>query len=86
MTSGEVEKDASAPPAYTSVFSQALLELAGENPDVTAITAAMPGGTGLKTFAERFPDRCFDVGIAEEHAVTLAAGMAAAGRRPVVAI
>ena len=86
VTSGEVEKDASAPPSYTSVFSQALLELAGENPDVTAITAAMPGGTGLKTFAERFPDRCFDVGIAEEHAVTLAAGMAAAGRRPVVAI
>lgn len=83
---GEVIKNPSAPRSYTSVFSDALIKLAGEIPSVVAITAAMPSGTGLKAFAERYPKRFFDVGIAEEHAVTLAAGMAAAGRHPVAAI
>lgn len=83
---GAVKKDPSAPASYTSVFGNALIELAQEMPSITAITAAMPSGTGLKAFGERFPKRFFDVGIAEEHAVTLAAGMAAAGLHPVAAI
>ena len=83
---GAVRKDPNAPASYTSVFGDALIELAKEMPSITAITAAMPGGTGLKKFAERYPKRFFDVGIAEEHAVTLAAGMAAAGLHPVAAI
>ncbi len=83
---GVVYKNPSAPASYTSVFGDALVELAKEMPSVTAITAAMPSGTGLKKFAERYPKRFFDVGIAEEHAVTLAAGMAAAGLHPVAAI
>ena len=86
VISGQVKKDEGAPPTYTEVFGQPLVKLAAENPNITAITAAMPGGTGLKVFAEKFPNRYFDVGIAEEHAVTLAAGMAAAGKRPVAAI
>lgn len=73
-------------PTYTAVFSQALQQLAADDADIVAITAAMPSGTGLKAFGERYPDRCFDVGIAEEHAVTLAAGLAAAGKKPVVAL
>ena len=83
---GAVQKDPSAPASYTSVFGDALIELATVMPNITAITAAMPSGTGLKKFAERYPKRFFDVGIAEEHAVTLAAGMAAAGLHPVAAI
>ena len=86
VISGQVKKDEGAPPTYTEVFGQTLVKLAAGNPNITAITAAMPGGTGLKVFAEKFPNRYFDVGIAEEHAVTLAAGMAAAGKRPVAAI
>ena len=86
VISGQVKKDEGAPPTYTEVFGQTLVKLAAENPNITAITAAMPGGTGLKVFAEKFPNRYFDVGIAEEHAVTLAAGMAAAGKRPVAVI
>jgi 1-deoxy-D-xylulose-5-phosphate synthase len=73
-------------PTYTRVFSDALLAAAERDPSVVAITAAMPGGTGLDRVAERFPDRVFDVGIAEQHAVTFAAGLAIAGLRPVVAI
>lgn len=73
-------------PSYTNVFSQALIDLATKNEDVTAITAAMPSGTGLQKFAQIFPDRCFDVGIAEEHAVTFAGGQATQGKRPMVAI
>ncbi len=72
--------------SYTQAFCDALVTLAERNPDVVAITAAMPGSTGLLPMAERFPDRVFDVGIAEQHAVTAAAGMAMAGLRPVVAI
>ena len=72
--------------SYTGVFSETICELASENKKIVAVTAAMPDGTGLKAFAERFPRRFFDVGIAEQHAVTSAAGMAAAGLRPVVAV
>ena len=73
-------------PTYTSVFSQALIELAEVDRDIVAITAAMPSGTGLDRFGERFPERYFDVGIAEQHAVTFAAGLAREGLKPVVAI
>lgn len=73
-------------PSYTDVFSRALCRLAAEDPMIVAVTAAMPDGTGLKRFARRFPRRFFDVGIAEAHGVTSAAGMAAAGLKPVVAV
>lgn len=73
-------------PNYTDVFSSALCKLAEKNEDVVAITAAMPDGTGLKKFANQYPKRFFDVGIAEEHAVTFAAGLAAGGMTPVVAV
>ncbi|MEO5334329.1 MAG: 1-deoxy-D-xylulose-5-phosphate synthase [Magnetococcus sp. YQC-5] len=73
-------------PSYTQVFSDTLVALASENPKIMAITAAMPEGTGLSEFNERFPDRFFDVGIAEQHAVTFAAGLACEGYIPVVAI
>ena len=82
---GEIFKKVS-PPTYTEIFSKAVVDCAEKNKKLVAITAAMPSGTGLKNFAKRFPDRFFDVGIAEEHAVTLAAGMAAGGLIPVVAI
>ncbi len=72
--------------SYTEAFGSALLQEAAARPDVVAITAAMPGPTGLLAFRDRYPDRFFDVGIAEQHAVTAAAGMAMAGLRPVVAI
>ena len=73
-------------PNYTDVFSTALCKLAEKDENVVAITAAMPDGTGLKKFANQYPDRFFDVGIAEEHAVTFAAGLAAGGMTPVVAV
>jgi 1-deoxy-D-xylulose-5-phosphate synthase len=75
-----------APPTYTQVFGEAIVRLAEQDPRITAITAAMPAGTGLSEFAQRFPDRFFDVGIAEQHAVTFAAGLATEGLLPVVAI
>jgi len=75
-----------SPRSFTDVFGQAMVELANEDARVVAITAAMPEGTGLDRFARRFPNRLFDVGIAESHAVTMAAGLAAGGLRPVVAI
>ncbi len=78
--------DATHVPSYTEVFADTLCELAEHNQQIVAITAAMPGGTGLSRFARQFPSRCFDVGIAEEHGVTFAAGLAAGGMRPVVAI
>ncbi len=74
------------PPAWTKVFGEALTQLGGEHPEIVAITAAMPSGTGTNIFQKKWPDRFFDVGIAEGHAVTFAAGLATAGLRPVVAI
>lgn len=74
------------PPSYTQVFGQSLVELAEKNSAIVAVTAAMPEGTGLRQFSEAFPERFFDVGIAEQHGVTFAAGLAAEGMRPVVAI
>ncbi|HET6457170.1 MAG TPA: 1-deoxy-D-xylulose-5-phosphate synthase, partial [Armatimonadota bacterium] len=71
---------------FTEAFADHMVRLGEENPKIVAITAAMPDGTGLQKFAERFPDRFYDVGIAEQHAVTFAAGLAAAGLRPVVAV
>ena len=73
-------------PGYTDVFSREICRLAAVNPKIVAVTAAMPDGTGLKRFSKEYPGRFFDVGIAEEHAVTSAAGMAAAGLKPVVAV
>ncbi len=73
-------------PSYTDVFSKKICELGRENPGLVAITAAMPDGTGLTKFSKEFPERFFDVGIAEAHAVTAAAGMASAGLKPVVAV
>lgn len=75
-----------APVSYTEVFGKTLVEIAKEDKKIVAITAAMPDGTGLNYFADAYPDRFFDVGIAEQHAVTAAAGMAAAGLHPVVAV
>jgi 1-deoxy-D-xylulose-5-phosphate synthase len=85
-TSGECYPAASNVPSYTEVFGETLVELAKSNPKIVAVTAAMPEGTGLTHFAALFPDRFFDVGIAEQHGVTFAAGMATEGAKPVVAI
>jgi len=75
-----------APPSYTRVFADALISQAERDPRIVAVTAAMPSGTGLDLFGKRFPDRTFDVGIAEQHAVTFAAGLAADGMKPFAAI
>jgi 1-deoxy-D-xylulose-5-phosphate synthase len=80
------QKKSEGKPSYTKVFAEALIAEAEQDPKVVAITAAMPSGTGLDLFAERFPTRCFDVGIAEQHGVTFAAGLAAEGFRPFAAI
>jgi 1-deoxy-D-xylulose-5-phosphate synthase len=86
VVSGVQAKAAPGAPSYTSVFAKALTAEAERDEKVVAITAAMPSGTGLDKFAEKFPDRMFDVGIAEQHAVTFAAGLAAQGYRPFCAI
>lgn len=86
LESGAPVQNTSAPITYTKVFGDTLIKLAEEDPSIVAITAAMPGGTGLSQFAKRFPDRCIDVGIAEQHALTFAAGLACSGMTPVVAI
>ena len=86
VVTGEQAITPPGPPTYTSVFSQGLLAAAEADPRLVAITAAMPSGTGLEKFARRFPDRFFDVGIAEQHAVTFAAGLATEGLRPFCAI
>jgi 1-deoxy-D-xylulose-5-phosphate synthase len=83
---GEARKKASGPPAWTQVFGEGLTALAAEHPELVAITAAMPSGTGTSIFQKAFPERFFDVGIAEGHAVTFAGGLATQGIRPVVAI
>ncbi|MCE5324438.1 1-deoxy-D-xylulose-5-phosphate synthase [bacterium] len=84
VADGNIER-AAGNISYTKVFSETLVEMAGRDDKIVAITAAMPDGTGLAKFAEAYPDRFFDVGIAEEHAVTFAAGLAAGGLHPVVA-
>ncbi|RKI41148.1 1-deoxy-D-xylulose-5-phosphate synthase [bacterium D16-51] len=83
---GKERQKGEQPITYTDVFSRKIVEEAKANPAITAVSAAMPLGTGLVPFAEKFPKRFFDVGIAEEHAVTFAAGMAAGGLHPVVAV
>ena len=83
---GICDKNAEKGLSYTGVFARKLVELGTENTRVVAITAAMSKGTGVDKFAEKFPDRTFDVGIAEEHAVTFAAGLAVEGMIPVVAV
>ncbi len=86
VATGRQHKPASSAPSYTRVFSDALIQAAERDRAIVAITAAMPGGTGLDRFAARFPDRCFDAGIAEQHAVTFAAGLACGDMKPFVAI
>ena len=85
IANGEA-KSGSKAPTYTDIFSKKIVELAGRNKDIVAITAAMPEGCGLLEFRDKFPKRFFDVGIAEQHAITSAAGLAAAGLIPVVCI
>ncbi|WP_167648551.1 1-deoxy-D-xylulose-5-phosphate synthase [Mameliella alba] len=86
VVTGKQKKAPSNAPSYTKVFAQALLQEAAEDPRICAVTAAMPDGTGLDLFAERYPSRCFDVGIAEQHGVTFSAGLAAGGMRPFCAM
>lgn len=84
--SGKIKKNVGDPPTYTDVFANTLVAIAEKDTSVVGITAAMAEGTGLKKMRQRFPERYFDVGIAEQHAVTFAGGIAVAGLRPVVAI
>ena len=86
VVTGEQVKPPPGPPQYTRIFANALIAEAAEDDRIVAVTAAMPSGTGLDRFAARFPERCFDVGIAEQHAVTFAAGMATEGFKPFCAI
>lgn len=86
VDTGKQHKAAATTPSYTKVFAEALIETARQDDKVVAVTAAMPSGTGLDLFAKEFPDRCFDVGIAEQHAVTFAAGLACDGLKPFAAI
>jgi 1-deoxy-D-xylulose-5-phosphate synthase len=86
VITGEQAKAPPGPPSYTKVFADYLIKAAEADPRIVAITAAMPSGTGLDKFQQKFPRRCFDVGIAEQHAVTFAAGLAAEGMRPFCAI
>src|SRR6516162_3821618 len=86
VITGEQAKAPPGPPAYTKVFAEALISEAERDKSIVAITAAMPSGTGVDRFGKRFPDRTFDVGIAEQHAVTFAAGLATEGMKPFCAI
>lgn len=86
VITGEQKKAPSNAPSYTRVFADALIDEAERDDKIVAVTAAMPDGTGLNLFAERYPSRCFDVGIAEQHGVTFSAGLAAGGMKPFCAI
>jgi len=86
VVSGTQNKGGTNAPSYTSVFARSLIVEGKRDDSIVAVTAAMPNGTGLEKFSERFPDRCFDVGIAEQHAVTFAGGLATEGFKPFVAI
>lgn len=86
VLTGEQKKAPSNAPSYTKVFADTLLSLAAKDDKICAVTAAMPDGTGLNLFAERYPSRCFDVGIAEQHGVTFSAGLAAGGLKPFCAM
>ena len=86
VITGAQKKTISNAPSYTSIFAKSLLEYAAQDDKICAVTAAMPDGTGLNLFAERYPSRCFDVGIAEQHGVTFAAALAAGGMKPFCAI
>ncbi len=86
VVTGEQKKAPSNAPSYTSVFGKALVEEAARDDKIVAVTAAMPDGTGLNLFAERYPSRCFDVGIAEQHGVTFSAALAAGGLKPFCAM
>lgn len=86
VTTGAQKKSAAAAPSYTKVFAESLIEQARKDERIVGITAAMPSGTGLDMFGREFPERMFDVGIAEQHAVTFAAGLAAQGMKPFAAI
>jgi len=86
VVTGEQKKAPSNAPSYTAVFGQTLVEEAARDDKIVAVTAAMPDGTGLNLFAERFPSRCFDVGIAEQHGVTFSAALAAGGMKPFCAM
>ncbi len=86
VLTGQQAKAKSNAPSYTAVFARALMDQAARDDRIVAVTAAMPDGTGLNLFAERFPRRCFDVGIAEQHAVTFSAGLAAGGMKPFCAL
>jgi 1-deoxy-D-xylulose-5-phosphate synthase len=86
VVTGEQQKSKPNAPSYTKVFAQQLIAEAEKDERIVGITAAMPGGTGLDLFGDRFPDRCHDVGIAEQHAVTFAAGLAAGGQKPFAAL
>ncbi|MCH9018893.1 MAG: 1-deoxy-D-xylulose-5-phosphate synthase [Proteobacteria bacterium] len=86
VVTGEQKKSSAGPPSYTSVFAKALIQEAEDDDRIIGITAAMPSGTGINKFAERFPERSFDVGIAEQHAITFAAGLATEGYKPFAAI
>jgi 1-deoxy-D-xylulose-5-phosphate synthase len=86
VSTGAQKKTPAKAPSYTKIFAQSLIAEATQDDKVVAITAAMPSGTGLDKFAEQFPERCFDVGIAEQHAVTFAAGLATQGYKPFAAI
>jgi len=86
VVTGAQAKAKAGPPTYTKVFGESLIEEAQADPRIVAITGAMPSGTGLDLFGKAFPDRCFDVGIAEQHAVTFAAGLASEGMKPFAAI
>ncbi len=86
VKTGAQKKSATSAPSYTKIFAEALIKEAAKDEKIIAITAAMPSGTGLDLFEKQFPERCFDVGIAEQHAVTFAAGLATQGYKPFCAI